>query len=179
MKTHRPYELQEYNPKWKEQFLNTAERLRPILGDNLLGIEHIGSTSIEGMVAKPQIDILVIVKNLALVKERYEDFKTAGFVPRGTEYVGTDDEYVTEDAPDGRRIASIHIFQEGHQEIDECRIFRDYLRVNKEDRELYISTKRDLYALYRENYAGYDSNKKDIVNKIKVRAKKWAATLTK
>lgn len=173
MKPHRPYQLQEYNPAWKEIFSKTAEKLKPILGDNLLEIEHIGSTSIEGMFAKPQIDIMVTVKDLSLIKECYDSLTKAGFVPRGTEYVGIGDEYVTEDAPDGTRLASIHIFQAGHPEIARHLIFRDYLRENKQDRELYISTKKDLYSKYSEDYAKYDSGKHNVITEIHARAEKW------
>lgn len=173
---HRPYELKEYDPQWKETFFEYAERLRPILGDNLLEIEHMGSTSIEGMVAKPQIDILVIVKDLSRIKDKYNRFRDAGFVPRGTEYVGIGDEYVTLDSPDGNRLASIHIFQQGHPAIEEDRLFRRYISTHKEDRNLYIDTKRKLYAQHRDNYEGYDLGKKEVIGAIKDRAQKWAAS---
>src|SRR3989344_2603757 len=133
---HRPYELKEYDPQWKESFFDYAGRLKPIIGDNLLEIEHMGSTSIEGMVAKPQIDILVIVKDLRLIKDNYEQFRAAGFVPRGTEYISTHDE----------------------------------------DKHLYIETKRKLYAQHSDNYEGYDLGKKEVIDVIKDRARKWAAS---
>lgn len=177
MKPHRPYELQEYDPVWKETFSNIAETVRPILGDNLITVEHVGSTSIEGMVAKPQIDVLAIVKNLDLVEGCYEAFQNAGFVPRGREYVGVGDEYVTKDAPDGKRITGIHIFEEGHPEIIALRNFRDYLKSHKEDRELYIATKRDLYAKHHDNYHGYDSGKSEVIHEINNRVKVWSETL--
>ncbi|OHA00980.1 MAG: hypothetical protein A3C07_05125 [Candidatus Sungbacteria bacterium RIFCSPHIGHO2_02_FULL_47_11] len=173
---HRPYELKEYDPQWKESFFDYAGRLKPIIGDNLLEIEHMGSTSIEGMVAKPQIDILVIVKDLRLIKDNYEQFRAAGFVPRGTEYVGIGDEYVTLDAPDGKRVASIHIFQKGHPAIEEDRLFREYISTHDEDKHLYIETKRKLYAQHSDNYEGYDLGKKEVIDVIKDRARKWAAS---
>ncbi|MDB5260397.1 MAG: hypothetical protein JWN37_628 [Candidatus Nomurabacteria bacterium] len=173
MRTHRPYEIREYDPKWKDLFFEYAEAIRPIFGNNLIAIEHMGSTSIEGMVGKPQIDILVIVKDLSKVKEQYEEFRLAGFTPQGTEYVGIGDEYFTKDDLNGMRLAGVHTFQEGHPEIAETLLFRDYLRSNKEDRDLYIDTKRNLYAEHKDNYNGYDSGKKNIINEIKFRAKEW------
>jgi GrpB-like predicted nucleotidyltransferase (UPF0157 family) len=175
MRPHRPYELQEYDPQWKQIFSDTAEKIRPIFGDNFIGIEHIGSTSIEGMVAKTQVDILVIVKDLDLVPTYYDAFTKAGYTPRGKEYVGNGDEYVTEDSPDGKRLVSIHIFQEGHPQINQYREFRDYLRIDKEDRDLYISTKRNLYVANKENYEGYDSGKEEVIKAIKTRAKAYHA----
>jgi GrpB-like predicted nucleotidyltransferase (UPF0157 family) len=170
-RTQRPYELKEYDPVWKETFSRTAEKIRPIIGDNLLEIEHIGSTSIEGMVAKPQVDILVVVKDLDRNKDCYELF-----TERGREYVGNGDEYVTEDAPDGHRLVSIHIFQVGHPQIEEYRVFRDYLKTHAEDRDLYISTKRELYSKFVNDFGSYDSGKEEVIAEIKKRAKEWSNT---
>lgn len=175
MKTHRPYELQEYNPAWKQRFLEVAEKLRPIFGDNLVEIDHIGSTSIVGMVAKPQVDVLAVVKNLDLVKDQREDFIQAGFIVKGRGYVAEDDEYMAQDLVDGKRLVSVHTLQEGNPKIAEYKIFRDYLQNNKEDRDLYIATKRTLYSEHSDNYANYDSGKRDVIVGIKARAKEWAS----
>lgn len=174
-RTQRPYELMEYDPAWNDRFDEAADKLRPILGDNLISIEHIGSTSIEGMVAKPQIDILAVVKDLDRVPDMYQAFRRVGYIPQGREYVGNGDEYVTEDASDGRRVTSIHIFPAGNPKIEEYRIFRDYLKTHSEDRELYIATKRKLYGLHQDEYVAYDQGKKDVIQQIKDRAREWAA----
>ena len=157
----------------KNQFIKYSELIRPILGDNFISAEHMGSTSIEGMFAKPQIDILVVVKDLDKIKEIYNELTLKGFVPRGRDYVGIGDEYVTLDSPQGKRLASIHIFQEGHFRIEEDRLFRDYLSVHNSDKQLYIQIKKDLYAKYKNNYEGYDKGKDDVLKAIKSRAKKW------
>jgi|GEM_PF-1981459 GrpB-like predicted nucleotidyltransferase (UPF0157 family) len=174
MKTHRPYELQEYDPAWKRGFLDASKKLKPIFGDNLVEINHIGSTSIVGMVAKPQIDVLAVVKNLDAVKDKHDAFVKAGLIPKGRGYVAGDDEYMTEDSPDGKRLVSVHTLQEGNKKIAEYKIFRDYLQTNNEDRELYIATKRRLYSEHHDNYANYDSGKKDVIAAIKARANDWA-----
>jgi GrpB-like predicted nucleotidyltransferase (UPF0157 family) len=174
MKSHRPYELQEYDPTWKQRFLDAAESLRPIFGDNLVEIDHIGSTSIVGMVAKPQVDVLVVIKNLDAVKDQYDAFIKVGFTPKGRGYVAEDDEYMTEDSVDGKRLVSVHTLQEGNPKIAEYKIFRDYLQNNEEDRNLYSSTKRELYSKHHDNYTNYDSGKKEVITGIKARAKDWA-----
>lgn len=173
MKVHRPYELKEYDPAWKQRFLDAAEKLRPIFGDNLVEIDHIGSTSVAGMVAKPQIDVLVVVKDLDVVVTRHNAFTEAGFIPRGRGYVTEDDEYLTQDSPDGKRLVSVHTLQEGNPKIAEYKLFRDYLQENEADRNLYIATKRNLYSSYENSYTEYDSGKKDVINAIKSRAKQW------
>ncbi len=172
--SHRPYELVEYDPKWKEHYLEVEHKIKPLIAENLISIEHVGSTSIEGMLAKPQVDVLVVVKDLNLIRASYEAFRNAGFVPQGTDYVGIGDEYFTEDDTNGKRITSIHIFQEGNPKIFDNTVVRDYLRQNEEDRRLYIETKRNLYSLYRDDYESYKKGKKEVVDAIENRAKEWA-----
>jgi len=175
MKAHRPYELKEYDPAWKQRFLDVAGKLKPIFGDNLVEIDHVGSTSIVDMVAKPQIDVLVVVKDLDTVETSHNALAEAGFVPRGRGYVTEDDEYITQDSSDGKRLVSVHTLEEGNPKIAEYKIFRDYLQENEEDRNLYITTKQDLHASYKDSYAEYDSGKKDVINAIKSRAQQWAS----
>ena len=170
----RPYELMEYDPKWKTWFQERSEKISPLFGDNLISIEHVGSTSIEGMVAKPSIDILVVVKDLDDVTARLDTFVSEGYTPQGREYVGGGDEYITEDTSDGRRTTSIHVLQEGNPKIIVYREFRDYLRVNAQDRDLYIEVKKDLYAKYKDNYGEYDSGKTKTIDEIKMRAYEWS-----
>lgn len=152
------------------------KRLASLLGDMVIEIQHMGSTAIRGMVAKPQIDVMVVVKDLSKISALYHSFVEAGFTPQGKEYVGIGDEYFTEDAPDGRRLASIHVFEQGHPDIEMRKIFHDYLMQNENDRNLYIKAKRKLYALHKDDYEGYDSGKMKVIEAIKVRAKAWTAT---
>ena len=125
------------------------------------------------MTAKSQIDILVLVKDFPKVKQFYEQMNAAGFTPRGTEYVGIGDEYFTEDAPDGKRVVSVHVFPEGDPSRERYLNFRDYLRSHEEDRNLYISVKKSLYSENKENYEGYDSGKEDVIVDIRKRADEW------
>lgn len=174
MKPHRPYTLEEYNSEWKEAFLTISNRVKNILGDIALEIEHIGSTSVEGMIAKPQIDILVIVKDLDLLKTKHEEMIQAGFTHHGRGYVNQDDDYFTLNTNEGERTASIHILQKDNERINYYLIFRDYLRTHPEERDLYTSVKRDLYSKHNNNYADYDGGKKDVILEIRERAIGWS-----
>jgi GrpB-like predicted nucleotidyltransferase (UPF0157 family) len=176
MKSHRPFMLQEYDPAWKNRFTTIARRVAPLLGDNLVEVEHIGSTSIEGMFAKPQIDVLVVVKNIDAVARVRGDFEKNGFISQGRGYVADDDEYFTEDGPEGKRLASVHILQEGNPKIRDYKVFRDYLKQHEADRNLYIETKRKLYKSYADSYAQYDGGKKDVIEAIRGRAREWGIT---
>ena len=171
---HREYKLTKYDPKWKERFLEISRKIKSILGENVVEIDHIGSTSIKGMVGKSQIDVLVVVKDLAMVDDFNNDFTKNGFTVLGRGYVADDDYYVTEDSLRGVRLSSVHILQEGNQKINERKIFRDYLEINEADRELYIATKKKLYSQYSDNYPKYVAEKKDVIIEIAARAKEWA-----
>jgi len=169
MKQHRPYQLAEYDPTWPQQFEVKKKLILEVLGQNVLDIYHIGSTSIPGMIAKPQIDIMVVVSDLQLVQDKTAEMTKHGFTPRGN-YTGIGEEYFTEDDKNQQRLSSIHVLPVGHPQIDEILIFRNHLLNNKEDRELYISVKRDLYKKYADNYHEYDIGKKNIITEIKNRA---------
>lgn len=170
----RPYELQDYNPEWKKWFKERSDKIKPLFGDNLLSIEHIGSTSIEGMFAKPNIDILTVVKNLDEVKHHLPLFVAAGYTPQGRGYVSENDEYITEDTAEGKRITSIHTLEVGNPRIREYREFREYLKNNKKDRDLYIELKKELYSKYAKDYAEYDSRKTAANDHLMQRAHMWA-----
>ena len=173
MKSHRKFELKEYDANWITEFNKKSQILRRIFGDELAEIHHIGSTSIPGMFAKPQIDILILVKDFSKVKNLYEKMAKVGFTPRGTEYVGIGDEYFTEDAVDGTRLTSVHVFQKGEHKGKDILDFRNYLRTHKKDRNLYISVKKDLYSKYSDNYAEYDGGKANVIQEIKKRVAAW------
>ncbi len=172
-KQHRAYTLETYNPKWAEGFEKRAEKLKTIFGDEAIDIQHVGSTSIPGIVAKPQIDILVVVKELSHVQSFSSALESAGFAYMGANYIPTE-EYFVEDTPDGKRLASIHILEQGNPKINSYINFRDYLRVNEEDRALYVATKTALYQQHGDSYANYDAGKKEVLEAIKSRANQWA-----
>lgn len=173
MKAHRPYKLVDYDPNWKVLFSDISEKVRNVLGDIAIKIEHIGSTSVVGMVAKPQIDILVVVKKLEDVETKHQDMIDAGFTHHGRGYVNDDDDYFSLNTEGNVRVASIHILQENNPKIAQYVIFRDYLQSHKEERDLYIKTKKELYLLHSDNYANYDSGKSGAILEIRQRAIDW------
>ena len=179
MNTHRQYTIAEFSPEWKERFLKTKELLTPLFGDNLVEIAHIGSTSVEGMWAKPQVDILVVVKNLNAVQEVYNSLITAGCTVHGRGYVAADDEYISIDNSYGERQVSIHTLGEGNPKIEEYKVFRDYLKEHSEERNQYIRTKKELFLLHERDYPAYYQGKKTLVEELLRRASIWSKILKK
>lgn len=172
LRQHRPFEVVEYNPEWVAEFELRRKILEKILGDSIIDIYHIGSTAIPGMPAKPQIDILVVTRDLGAVRMKRDQMAAEGFHARG-DYTGIGEEYFTQDSPDGRRMTSVHVLPQGHKEIEEQIAFRDYLMANAEDRNLYAEAKKRLFAEHHDNYSAYGSGKEKVIEDIRQRAKEW------
>lgn len=71
--------LDFYSPKWKEYFEKEKEHLQKLLGNSIISIEHVGSTSIPGVIAKPIIDIAVVVKSISLPDKLINLLETLGY----------------------------------------------------------------------------------------------------
>lgn len=173
-RVHRPYQLVEHDPAWKEEFQKIADFLRKVFGEEVIDIQHIGSTAIPGMIAKPQIDILVVVKDLAKIKSYYQAIEEAGFNPKGS-HTGKEEEHFTKDLQNGSRGVSIHVYPQDHPKIEDRLNFRDYLLGHKEDCEFYSSIKEELYEKFADDYPSYCIAKNEAMEPIKERARAWRA----
>lgn len=173
--TNRPFSVVEYDPNWPGLYEGYARTIAGIFGDTLLEMYHLGSTSIPGMFAKPNIDIYVLVKNLADVRNKYEQLTQAGFACRG-DYSHIGEEYFTIDTISGERIASVHVFEGSGDIFKEYKNFRDYLITHDDVRERYISLKRELYAKFQNDYKKYDEGKQSMLSEIRARANEWVNT---
>jgi len=148
----RPIIVADYDAAWPRLFEREADRIRTVLGDRVLQIEHVGSTSVPGLAAKPIIDIVLVLLNTADESAYVPDLEAAGYVLRIREPDWF--EHRVFKGPDTD--VNLHCFSEGCSEIDRMLAFRDRLRANEADRLLYERTKRDLAAKpwkYVQNYA--------------------------
>ena len=171
---HRKFLLLEYDPEWVKIFEETAGVLKNIFGDNLARVHHIGSTAIPGMVAKPQVDILVEVKDLDRVKDTYAEMEKAGFKSMGRTYTRRpDNEYFVKDSSVGERLVSVHSYQEGNPEIQNILVFRDFLRKDEKARNAYVNKKKELYTQYSDDYPSYRKGKFELIEKLKQEAMEW------
>jgi GrpB-like predicted nucleotidyltransferase (UPF0157 family) len=148
-----PVELREYDASWAELFEQERARLAPIFDGSAIGIEHIGSTSVPGLCAKPIVDMLVGMRRLDL-----SDDQVAAMTSLGYEYLG---EY----GLPGRlffrkqpRTHHVHVVEHGGDHWERQLLFRDALRSDPEERERYDEFKRRLAA------AGYS---RDVYTELK------------
>lgn len=161
-----PITLAEYDPGWPRLFEREAERIRGVLGGRALLVEHAGSTSVPGLAAKPVIDIVLAVADSSDETSYVPALEAAGYVLRIREPDWY--EHRLFKGPDTN--INLHVFSQGCEEIGVMLAFRDHLRANEVDRELYERTKRELAARDWEYVQDYADAKTEVVKQIVARA---------
>ena len=147
-----PIELADYDPAWPGLFSREARRIGATLGERALRIEHVGSTAVPGLAAKPIIDILLIVGDSADEETYVPTLEAAGYVLR----IREPDWYQHRVFKGPDTNINLHVLSKGCPEIDRMLLFRDRLRTNHADRALYERAKRELARKtwkYVQNYA--------------------------
>ncbi len=168
LQTHSaPVVLVDYDPEWPRLFDREARRIRGALGERALLVEHTGSTSVPGLAAKPVIDIVLVVADSGEEEAYVPPLEAAGYVLRVRE--PDQDEHRMFKGRPGTRV-HVHVFSRGCAEVDRMVAFRDWLRRNEADRELYARTKRDLAAKKWTFVQNYADAKTAVVEEILARA---------
>jgi GrpB-like predicted nucleotidyltransferase (UPF0157 family) len=162
----RPVELRDYDPSWPERYAEHAARLREALGQRAVRIEHVGSTSVPGLAAKPIIDIVLEVPDTADEPAYVGDLEAAGYILRFREPEWFGHRLFQ---PDDHGV-NLHVFSGGCPETDRMVAFRDRLRTDDADRELYLQTKRELAARDWKYMQQYADAKTAIIEEIMWRA---------
>jgi GrpB-like predicted nucleotidyltransferase (UPF0157 family) len=158
--------LAESDEAWPRRYADEAARIRAALGPALLGLEHVGSTSVPGLAAKPIIDIVVAVADSSDEVFYVPALEAAGYVLRIREPWWF--EHRLFNGPGGD--VNLHVFSAGCPEIAMMTAFRDHLRTHPADRELYERTKRELAARRWHYVQHYANAKSDVVAEIMGRA---------
>ncbi len=166
-------EIVEYDAKWKDLFAAQAAQLRESLGSTAMRIDHIGSTSIVGLAAKPIIDVQISVGSLEPMKPYLAPLISLGYVWREDNPEKTK-RYFRE-SPGSRR-THIHVRARGSWHEQYALLFRDYLRNSPEDCNRYESVKRQLAERYKRDRTRYTESKRPIFWEIMSRADDWAKT---
>lgn len=173
---NRSYELLPYDPAWPKKYEELAQKIKPVFGDNLVDMQHCGSTSIPGMIAKPTIDIIVAVKDLEQVRQQRDTMVQLGFRALGNFIqLPQPEEYFVLDGKDANdRIANVHVQEVGNFDITNKLSLRDYLRKHPQDRDAYIQHKLSLMKRYSSaDYNSYSSNKNGFLSELAAKAIAW------
>jgi GrpB-like predicted nucleotidyltransferase (UPF0157 family) len=161
--------LSNYDSAWSSRFAEVEARIRSALGDAALAVEHIGSTSVPRLAAKPIIDVLLVVADLEEEPSYVTALQDAGFVLRvreaGHRMFRTPDKDV-----------HIHVYESGDQAIRDYLDLRDWLRVDESDRALYAEVKRDLAKRPWSDMNHYAEAKSEVIQQVLARARAWRAS---
>lgn len=158
--------LAEYDAGWPDLFRREEERIRAALGARVLQLEHVGSTSVPGLAAKPVIDILLVVADSGDEPSWLPELEAAGYRLRFREPEWYQHRLLNGPEAD----LNLHVLSAGCEEIPRMIGFRDWLRSHDDDRKLYESTKRDLAAGTWGSVQDYADAKTRLVREILARA---------
>ncbi len=161
-----PVPLADYDPTWPLLFEREAARVRSILGDRVRLLEHVGSTSVPGLAAKPIIDIVLAVPDSSDEAAYVPPMEAAGYVLRIREPEWF--EHRLFKGPD--TAVNVHVFTDGSPEMGRMLAFRDWLRNHDDERLLYERTKRELAAREWKYVQHYADAKTEVVGAIMGRA---------
>lgn len=158
--------VEDYDPAWPERFRREADRIRAALGEAAQAVEHIGSTSVPGLAAKPTIDILLVVEDSSDELSYVPALEEAGYTLRVRERDFHEHRMLRTAAKD----VHVHVYSLDSPEIERYLLLRDHLRDNDGERELYARTKRELANESWPTMQHYSEAKTEVVEGIIARA---------
>jgi GrpB-like predicted nucleotidyltransferase (UPF0157 family) len=156
----------DYNPLWADKFQTHAAIIARALGPKALCIEHVGSTSVPGLLAKPIIDIVAVVEDSSDEESYLTPLLSSGYVLRVREPDWHEHRMLRTPELD----VHVHIFSSRCAEITRMLAFRDHLRSNGEDRLRYAALKRDLAKRDWPDMNDYARAKTELMEQITTRA---------
>jgi GrpB-like predicted nucleotidyltransferase (UPF0157 family) len=158
------FELMEYDPQWPDRFQEESERIAEVMGDDLLEIEHIGSTSVPGLCAKPIIDILVAVEAFDDVESYQKRLAPLGYnLFAHTDFKQDEHLFFWKGEP---RTHHLHLVEYATWEHHRHLIFRDYLRSHPDVAKQYADIKRELAAAFKAKRPAYTKGKTAFIKSI-------------
>jgi GrpB-like predicted nucleotidyltransferase (UPF0157 family) len=162
-----PVRLADPDPRWPAQYAREEERIRSAVGARAVQVEHVGSTSVPGLAAKPAIDIVMCVPDSADEAEYVPDLEAAGYTLQFREPEWYEHRFLRDRDPD----VQVHVFTVGSPEVARMLLFRDRLRARSDERELYQRTKRELAAQRWDYVQDYADAKSAVIEEIISRAR--------
>jgi GrpB-like predicted nucleotidyltransferase (UPF0157 family) len=164
-----PIVLAEYDPLWPAAFRAERARIESALGAGAVSVEHVGSTSVPGLVAKPIIDIVLAVADSADEPSYVPALEGAGYRLRIREPAWFEHRMFCAINVPGADV-NLHVFTVGASEIERMLAFRDRLRRSNADRDWYATVKRELAGREWRHVQHYADEKTAVVEEIIARA---------
>jgi len=169
-------ELHPHSRHWAEMAEAETTRLKSLLGDLLVTVHHIGSTSIPGIMAKPIVDLMPIVSDLARLDAEEAAVRGLGykwfgeFGLAGRRYC-----YLT-DPRSGKRRFQLHCYQDGDVDVPRHLAFRDYLLAHPPIAKEYETEKIRAASVRSDDVNAYNDQKNDWIKRVEKDALAWVAS---
>jgi GrpB-like predicted nucleotidyltransferase (UPF0157 family) len=157
-------QLRDYDPRWALIYLDQRTRILDALAGQDVEVEHIGSTAVPGLAAKPVVDIVIAVPDITAEEDYLDQLVKAGYELRTRER-----EHRLVRTPE--RDVHVHVYERGSPAVAEYLLLRDHLRTNGEDRAIYAGVKQALMRQSWDDTNDYAAAKNDVITAIKARAR--------
>lgn len=157
-------ELKNYDPNWVKEYEEEAKLLKKVLGDRIIEIHHIGSTSIPGLMAKPVIDIIIVLKSLDNIEEIENLLKDYDYENRGPQ--GVEDRMFFAKGSEDARTHYIHFTTPNSETYYNQIYFKKYLIEHPEYLKKYCDLKQDLALKYPEERKKYTAGKNEFISNV-------------
>ena len=169
----RAIQIANYDPQWPHEFAELSRVLKPWLGNLVLAIEHVGSTAVPGLAAKPIIDFDIVIQSRSLLGEVIDRLAELGYEHQGDLGIA-DREAFDRQSPDVPRTGDGRLWREHHlyvcardaAELAKHLAFRDYLRANTEAASAYAELKRKLAERFRDDRDSYCKAKTEFIERV-------------
>lgn len=163
-----------HDPAWRALFAGEAHRLRVALHGMRVVVEHMGSTAIIGICAKPVVDILLAVDALAVLDARVDAMRALGYEAKG-EFGIPGRRYFRKDSPAGVRTHQVHAFERGSEGARRHLAFRDYMNAHAEAAQAYGALKQQLALTFAHDAQAYIAGKDAFIKQHEALALAWLA----
>jgi GrpB-like predicted nucleotidyltransferase (UPF0157 family) len=166
-------ELVAHSPDWAAQARVESQRLAHAIGNTLLTVHHIGSTSIPGIKAKPTIDLLPLVSSLSALDRREKSVTALGYEWVGE--FGLSGRRFLRLTRDGKRLFNVHWYEISNADVIRHLAFRDFLRTHPDEAKEYEVQKERACALHPDDVLAYNDAKNDWIKSTERTAIAWYA----
>ena len=160
-----------HDVKWRNSFKREARKIKKVLGKDALDIQHVGSTAIPGIPAKPIVDIAVFVRSLKKAKRYIRALKKIGYKLKDEKRF---DRLFFTKGSESRRTHYLHIGEAGSGYIEDMILFRDYLLKHGRTAKDYAELKKYLAKKYQAKRERYTKKKEKLIKKVVRKARKVA-----
>lgn len=156
-----------YDEAWKTAYENIKKEIEAATGDLIIGIEHVGSTSVKGMSAKPCIDIDVIIKDYTVFDDVVRRLESIGYIHEGNLGINDREAFRYENKPH-LQTHHLYVCPQQSEELRRHIMFRDFLRSNPEAVRKYSEVKETAAQLYPDNIDQYIEYKSPCIEALYV-----------